>query len=60
MDVAPYLYCAIDDSDLHSIFSMTICGPAQHILYDHLIFSIWNFARYFGYREEVINGYALH
>jgi hypothetical protein len=47
MNVAPYLYCAIDDSvmlNLHNILS--IC---------HL----WNFAHYFGY-QEVINGYALH
>ena len=37
--------------------------PAQHILYDHVMFSMtmssWNFAHYFGYHEDVINGYAL-
>jgi hypothetical protein len=49
MDVAPYLYCAIDDSvklDLHM----------QHILYDYVICECGT--HYFGY-QEVIHGYAL-
>jgi hypothetical protein len=39
MDVAPYLYCAIDDSimlDLHNIFSIW----PYHILYDYVICEI--------------------
>jgi hypothetical protein len=48
MDVAPYLYCAIDDSvmlDLHNIFSMTMSSV--------------KFCSLLSY-QEVINGYALH
>ena len=49
MDVAPYLYCAIDDSvmlELHNRFSMTMSS----VIFCSLL---WLSGDY-------INGYALH